>query len=42
MTAPVGVLFEGINEEKISSINLRKRVVESYREQAVDVTVVWE
>ncbi len=41
-TALVGVLFEGINEEKISHITLRKRVVESYREQGVDVTVVWE
>jgi len=37
-----GVLFTGVNQEKINHIALRKREVESFREQGVDVTVVWE
>ena len=41
-TVAGGVLFPGVNREKICCINLRKREVESYREQGVDVTVVWE
>ena len=36
------VLFPGVNQEKINHITLRKREVESFREQGVDVTVVWE
>ena len=36
------VLFPGVNQEKINHITLRKKEVESFREQGVDVTVVWE
>ena len=41
-TAPVGIMFEGMNETKITSLTLRKREVESFREQGVDVIVAWE
>ena len=41
-TVAGGVLYPGVNQERITSINLRKREVESFREQGVDVTVVWE
>ena len=42
-TTVVGeVLFPGVNQEKINHITLRKGEVESFRDQGVDVTVVWE